>query len=83
MLIFLQEPLPGCPSYSEFVDIPIEISESCYATCPVYTTVNYLCDELSPSSAGAATCTADYTWHHSPSLENCTPLGKKNLQNYK
>ena len=74
----LVEPLPGCPSFKEFVGLPIEINGSCIATCAVNTKVSYLCDECSTVPIGYATCTEDYMWIHSHSLDMCTPDGEQN-----
>ena len=72
------EPLPGCPSYTDFVNIPIEVSDSCFATCPVNTTVRYLCDRygfIAPFPAETQ-CTDAYTWRMGLSLEYCPPTGE-------
>ena len=58
---FHAEVLPGCPSFEEFVNLPIEIDGSCFATCPVNTRLSYVCDESSSEAVGYATCTEDYT----------------------
>ena len=76
LFVFVVEPWPGCPSYKGFVGLPLDIDGSCYETCAANTIVNYLCDEFSSTSSGTATCTLDYTWDHSPSLEACTPTGE-------
>ena len=77
-MIFLVEPPSGCPSYEQFVGFPIQIGGSCIGTCAIDTRVSYVC-ESSSVSIGYATCTADYTWSHSPPLETCTPAGEHNL----
>ena len=78
-MIFLQSPCLVANPYTDFVDIPIEVSDSCFATCPVNTTVTYLCDEFGSASTGEAWCTEAYTWHINPPLETCIPTDESKV----
>ena len=80
---FLSEPIPGCPSYEEFVGLPIEVKGSCFATCEVNTRISYVCDQSSSVPVGYATCMEDLTWSQ---LDTCAPASEQNLHflgNYK
>ena len=70
---FLPEPPPGCPSYEEVFGLPIEINGSCLDTCPVNTSISYVCDESSSMSIGYAICTEDYSWSF---LDTCKPASE-------